>query len=67
MTTIYEKYDEKCASTVSSDLQITENKAVQLPPVDNKRRRFIKMQQEIEAKFNKSTMNQGYAFPRKEE
>lgn len=67
LTTLYEKYDEKSLSKVTSDIQLETIQVEPSPVACDKRRRFVKLQQDIELKFNQSSMNKTYAFPRKAE
>lgn len=67
VTTLYEQYDQKWISKVSSDFQWTKKPTPPLPVLNPKRARFVRLQKDIEEKFQNSSMNKTYAFPRKED
>jgi hypothetical protein len=64
ITTVYEKFDEKTSETVSSELRLNEQPQRMSSVVWKKRDRLARLHEDIEEKFNKSTMNQTYSFVR---
>ena len=67
ITTLYEKYEEGVSPKVSPSPQLSDRPNRLSSIVWRKRDRISALKQDIEAKFKKSTMNQTFAFPRKEE
>ena len=61
-TTLYEQYEQRKKSKPQAKIQVEPTKPAQQ---DYKRQKVIEMQKQIELKFQKSSMNKTYAFPRK--
>jgi len=67
VTTHYENFDEKLSTKAPSEIQLCDKPKRLTSVVWRKRDRMCRLKEEIEAKFKGSSMNQTYAFPRKED
>ena len=67
VTTYYENFDEKVSPPAPSECRLSDKPKRLTSVVWRKRDRMARLKEEIEQKFQNSSMNQSYAFPRNQD
>lgn len=63
----YEQYDKKSNAQIKPNLELTEKRKAQVYVSRSNSRNLNQLHKSIEEKFNSSSINKTYAFPRKDD